>query len=94
MTEQELQTYLQKLAKGCEWYGNNPEFFHTYDNGFMIEIINDNIPEEARLYVEFSNKQTEANRKKDAVLDAMGLGTAEVKNANPPKIVKWGKWED
>lgn len=63
MTEQELEEYLTKIARGCDWFDSHPKSFRLYDNGFMIEIIDENIPEEARLFVEFSNKQTLADRK-------------------------------
>lgn len=94
MTEQELQDFLEKLAKGCKWYDEHPECFRLYDNGFMIEIIDENIPEEARFYVEFSNKQTLADREKAKMLDAAGLRSPYIHAKKPPKHIKFGKWED
>lgn len=90
MTEQELEQYLEKLDKGCEWYNAHPECFKLIDNGFDIEIINEDIPEEAKIYVNFIHNRYEANKKKKELLAEMGIGGKIPTNPRPRNKIKWG----
>ena len=77
MTEQELEDYFTKIGEGCKWYDEHPECFETYNNGWQIRIIDENIPKAARFYVEDCNKRYESMRKKDEVLNAMGISSGK-----------------
>lgn len=91
MTEQELNEYLQKISVGCDYCGKHPEQFKMTNNGFTLEIIDENVPEEAREYVNFINKRYEASKRKKETLRAMGIG-GEMHADVPPRTIKWGRF--
>lgn len=87
MTKQELQEYMNTLARGCEWYNSHPECFKFDYDTFLVEIVGE-VSEEAREYVEFCNKRQESEDKKEKILGSMGLRNETISSSS--RRIKWG----